>query len=643
MVKNIKVTFLSLCVFVISVQAQTVLAQIKSSLLIDSALREKVSVVEINKELFIEEKSIRVSNPKPASLVLQRVDEKVAVIMASFPHQKPGTKVAISLGEKDVVLSDAGDNGDGRAKDGIFSLKTEFDFETFAKANAMLAELKSQKKQNLSFSSSSRQITGEQILVEQGSSLLLRSSSTEKSRELVLPLESKAIEVGRKIELPANGLVLGLPPVFSPPASIPHSLMITDTNVVEDSNRTWACPTAGTSPVGDATGEWTFWQLMANINNGTSSTSDYIKAMFAHWNSDQNINGDIVADRSNVYQQVIEQWELRSGGPGAELLPEQSPFRLLGIVLRVDLRSNGSIYSGGDAGEGRFVFALHDGNCNPMSKTIILEYRVPVAGCKNVRAWAQDWKDLQFSTNYNDDLAALTRVFSDADANPSAANGSAISQVRSNEFLAGSPMWELREFVLPSGGGFMHETTVKQEPARQHNNTALLADYINNSWQALVGPPPGQHEISLQHAGVDFLGGKALAPTTWNAPAAALTVPTTPSPISPAPATIRDDALFQLAVNTCSGCHLSETQTGFAHLHYNTPPGAAAILSGFLQGISIPDAREPAVMRNFNDLARRASDLDDVASLSCLSIGKVALGNIVLHELTSPVTLKASH
>lgn len=33
----------------------------------------------------------------------------------------------------------------------------------------------------------------------------------------------------------------------------------------------------------------------------------------------------------------------------------QSPFRLLAIVNRVDLREN-SIYGGGDAGEGRLVF-----------------------------------------------------------------------------------------------------------------------------------------------------------------------------------------------------------------------------------------------------------------------------------------------
>lgn len=355
------------------------------------------------------------------------------------------------------------------------------------------------------------------------------------------------------------------------------------------------------------------------------------------------MNGHNVNARTNVYQSIIEEWEIRSGGLGSTLLPEHSPFRLLGIVLRADLRGGGSVYGGGDAGEGRFVFSLHDGNCNIMPKTLILEYKVPIAGCANVRNWAQDWKALASSVNYNDDLAALTQVFANAGANPSAPNQSAISQVRTNELLPGSPQWELREFVLPNSGGFLVETTVKQEPHVGHNNSSLLANYVNTNWPDLVGPPSAQHEITPLHMGTPFLAGSAPAALLWNVPSAMLTVPTTPSPVSPPPATVRDDALFQLGLNTCSGCHTVETGTGFAHLHYNTPPGSPAILSGFLTGTSLPDPRNGAVSRSFNDLARRAADLDAAASMACPTIGSVAVGNVLLRELSVAGPLSAVH
>lgn len=326
------------------------------------------------------------------------------------------------------------------------------------------------------------------------------------------------------------------------------------------------------------------------------------------------------------------------------MLPHESPFRLLGIVLRLDLRGAGGPYGGGEAGEGRFVFSLHDGNCNNKPMTLILEYKVPLSGCIAVRDWAQKWKAIATSTNYNADLAALTQVFSAAGANPAAPNQSAISQIRTNEFLPGSPLWEMREFVLPRGGGFLQETDVKQEPDTGWNNTPLLADYLNNNWPQLVGPPPAQHTIPLNYNGNPFRGASSPVPQLWNAPAALLTVPTTPSPITPAPATIRDDALFQLALNTCSGCHQVETGTPFAHLDYNTPVAVPAILSGFLTGISLPDPRNGAVMRHFNDLARRALDLDHVAAMSCPTpVVAVPVGNLLLQQLSVAPPVTATH
>lgn len=584
------------------------------------------------------------ANPKPNTLSITKLDDNTATISAGFATATTrDKKLSVLIGKTPVVLVDDGTNGDTRAGDGLFSIKTDFDFESFARANLQLAHTADLDKQLL-FAPGSRQPVAQQKISLNNNSLEFSGFSNGKETRFNLPLDAGRIKLNDPISLPLFNIPLGLPAeVESARAaiSIPQSLMITDVSVVNDHSRTWACPTTNTSPVGNPVGEWTFWRLMENMANGTTSTSNFIKALFKHWTVPQTINSFTVAPRPNVYQKIIKEWEIRSGGPGATLLPHESPFRLLGIVLRADLRGGTGPYAGGDAGEGRFVFALHDGHCNNLSKTIILEYKVPISGCTNVRTWAQKWVALASSANYNNDLEHLTQVFTAAGANPSAPNQSAIGQVRTNEFLPGSPLWELREFILPTSGGTLVETDVKQEPHISFNNSATLANYLNLNWPQLVGPPSAQHTIPLIFPAAPFAAGSSPVPVLWNAPTGLLTVPTTPAPVTPPPATVRDDALFELALNTCSGCHQMETATSFAHLDYNSVPGLPAQLSGFLTGISIPDPRNPAVIRHFNDLARRAADLNVAATMSCSRAAPQ--GNLLLNELSLPAQLKAVH
>lgn len=578
--------------------------------------------------------------PVPATLSVQRTGDRNAVIAATFPGQAPGGQVTVFVDREPLVFSDAGDNGDRKPGDGVFSIETEFDFDSFAEGNLQLGERGGEIPL---FTPGGRQLIGTQTADFDGKDVIVTQNIGESRQQFRLPTSAAQIGIDNPVAVPLFASAVGAPTAAASAAvSIPDSLMITKLSVVNDTTRTWACTTPGSPPVGNPVGPWTFWRLMENISNGTAPTSDYIKDLFKHWTFVPVINSFPVPSRPNVYQQVIQDWELRSGGPGAVLLPQESPFRLLGIVLRLDLRGAGGPYGGGDAGEARFVFSLHDGNCNNKPMTLILEYKVPLSGCIAVRDWAQKWKALATSTNYNVDLETLTQVFSAAGANPLAPNQSAISQVRTNEFLPGSPLWEMREFVLPHGGGFLQETDVKQEPDNGWNNTPLLANYLNANWPLLVGPPPAQHTIPLSFAGNPFRGARAPVPQLWNAPAAFLTVPTAPSPITPPPATIRDDALFELAVNTCSGCHQVETGTPFAHLDYNTPVGSPAILSGFLTGIVLPDPRNAAIPRKFNDLARRAVDLNNVASMSCPSVAPVPIGNILLQQMSIAPALTAT-
>ena len=90
---------------------------------------------------------------------------------------------------------------------------------------------------------------------------------------------------------------------------------------------------------------------------------------------------------------------------------------------------------------------------------------------------------------------------------------------------------------------------------------------------------------------------------------------------------IGNAARFQFSLNTCSGCHLSETGTAFTMVSPDGPLNAPAQLARFLTGtattapftpISDPEYGTPS--RHFNDLRRRGQQLDQLAAKSCLRL-----------------------
>ena len=175
-------------------------------------------------------------------------------------------------------------------------------------------------------------------------------------------------------------------------------------------------------------------------------------------------------------QALINDWRNASGGGPLNLAI--APFRLLAINPRIDLRTTtgggggyGGVGSGNflDAGEARFTFGIVlpptyvqskaqwiltaplGGGCDATRFSVIFEYRVPKCHCEDVRDWARQWRRLNLfvpgSAAYNSRLEALTRVFTDANRNPTRPNRSAIGQVRTNE-ISLAPPWEIRENQL---------------------------------------------------------------------------------------------------------------------------------------------------------------------------------------------------
>lgn len=394
---------------------------------------------------------------------------------------------------------------------------------------------------------------------------------------------------------------------FTPTITIDpaKSLMITDLGVVEDPTRTFnPCTNIGTP-----NGKWTFGHLMIEMANQplTGVTpSTFIRQWLNNWILTQAVNGDVVTARAMIQSVIINPWEIKSGvGPGGALNPKFAPFKLLAIVNRLDLKEN-TVYGGGNAGEGRFVFCAIDSACNPLQFTAIFEYGIPKSGCANVQAWGQQWVNLGAMTlgspTYNAALEAITEVFVARNAAPAKPNGSALNQLRTDEIeLDFTSGWELREFKISPNTKLLTESVVKQTPAFAKNLGNDVATFINANTPAILAE---NYAVPASYpSATPFLGGVSQNPFTfWNGSGTpVITVP---------------QARFIFSKNTCSGCHSAETNTGFTHV-MPAPFGVQAGLSAFLTGEVVIDPVDGITPHPFMDLSDRAGKLSSLVSTPC--------------------------
>jgi hypothetical protein len=378
-----------------------------------------------------------------------------------------------------------------------------------------------------------------------------------------------------------------------PSVDVDRELMIRDVRVVEDPVRSaYPSPFSRVSR-SSVTGAWSFGRLVERMA-GEQDPSAFVLAWLAHWERSVTVNGQVIPARPAITSFLIDPWVTASGcttRKGCQLRFDKAPFRLLSIVNRMDLRHAPTGYAGGNAGEGRFVFGVLDSAGNATSFTVIFEYELPAQTFADVRGWANAWHELGSfepgSDAYATRLQAITDRFTGKNAIPSKPNGSALNQLRTNEIQIGSP-WQLREFHLSGKTGFLKQGTTAQTP---QNSVApsLVSQFINDNEAAVVAQT---HTVPAT-----LLGGSSEASGfVWNPPA------------------VRNpEARFGFAVNTCNGCHLDETSTGFTHVSPRSActPGNCepAGLSGFLTGVTVTDPVNPNLSHTFNDLARRADDL----------------------------------
>ena len=299
---------------------------------------------------------------------------------------------------------------------------------------------------------------------------------------------------------------------------------------------------------------------------------------------------------------------------------EAAPFRLTAIVNRMDLRGNHAYGVQSDkinAGETRFVFTLidpvtgsppfHDDTDNINvglldweGMNVILEYgNIEITACE-IRQRARDWValsayDLEDTNDlilYKEDLEVLTNKVTDANVVPTIVNpnGSAINQVRTNEKIFAvvpsknnpgwdAAFWELRQYEIDAAG-FLTNAPTTNVPSEDDNfaKNAEFQNLISNDvidWVYNIAGGNTSNEIRIQHGNYN-IPDDLLQPTArlqdelmhyfgldyWFNTVSnnyLTAFEATADPNQP----FNKETRKQLSLNTCMGCHASETKTPF--------------------------------------------------------------------------------
>lgn len=422
--------------------------------------------------------------------------------------------------------------------------------------------------------------------------------------------------------------VVGMPdPIFiqTTPDDIDPAttLMITNPEVIEDPSRTFNICKTGVAR-GTPGGVWTFSYLMKKLAIGSGLTPEqYTLNWLDTWATNQTLsNGSIANSRPNI-SLIKNEWLAESRRNGSRTYNlDYFPATLMAIVNRPEA---GVLVSGGGGGYGsnrgemkkgetRLVFALLSRSssnypraskrppvgaedCQTIPFTVIFEYNNPVNSCEETRAWQARWQSLLFPQDYNAALADVT--------NSVVNNGRLLAHLRTNEIALASP-WELREFVRSSSGQLRLDP-LDATPRDSLNNT-------NSIPNCLASNPSCEAATSS-------------APITWNSSSFGGNA----------------FARFNFALNTCNGCHTTETGTNFTHIGWSSNlafPGSHEFdLSRFLTGKSTVEALnfpnlynasdrfnpftppiiDPATNQpvSFNDLARRQTAMANILNTTC--------------------------
>jgi len=333
-------------------------------------------------------------------------------------------------------------------------------------------------------------------------------------------------------------------------------------------------------------GPWHFGTLIREMlpqNATPSEITQFVREWVEAWEVTE-INGFSVTPRPQAKNTLFCPWvNASTGGTDCQgnLDLKKAPFRLLAILNRMDVRQPTN------AGEGRMVFSVlaqpTENPLDPMvfslSFTILVDYVLPMTGSMDAKKWADLWHrlgSLPCTTNedcesYRGELNALTDRFTRRGVSPGNPNGSALSEIRTNEIALASP-WELREFryVDSSGRPRLIAHTVNKTPDPSLNNKRELVNWASDNEDAILQE---KHVVPKK-----FLGGSA--PQSFGTEFKWMLDG------------LSEEVRFKFSKNTCNGCHREESDKvppidGFYHLSPQRPAGIGR-LSPFVLNEDLP-------------------------------------------------------
>lgn len=431
--------------------------------------------------------------------------------------------------------------------------------------------------------------------------------------------------------------------IFNPSAAA-RSLLVTDPLVVRDPTRVYD-PCTDT---GDGKGAWSFGHLMTEMANTPVtgvSPSLFVEQWLKLWMANQVENTFSAAARTRA-QNLIDDWRAASGGGDLDLA--KAPFRLLAIVNRTDLGTMAGSIGGYGAssvafdgqGEMRFVFglaippsysfkaynpiggAINSGGCLLEPFTAIFEYSILRDTCVDIKNWNDQWRALEgrpFDAAFRDDLQAITDQIVVANAAPGAPNGSALNQLRTNDFALASP-WQMREFKVATGTHLLDQVVTTDNAALTHNNRPWTGKWMLDWCSGVSGDGCKQPVPMVFPAAYGAMPPNGLASASdvpspsffWNGANPPLNASSNP---------VHSNKRHNFSMNSCGGCHAGETDTNFVHIDNRTPGGAAApaLLSDFMTGVNVPDPAGSGIVRHFDDLERRQERQDEIDNASCFA------------------------
>ncbi len=399
---------------------------------------------------------------------------------------------------------------------------------------------------------------------------------------------------------------------FPFPIVAEKSLLLTMTDVVNNPQLTWE---PSNPSVGNRDGAWTFHHLMSAIANESVTgvapgtlVRNWLQSLTVPQYPDGPSGGVAPARNAELINTVLSCWPKLKGTDMLDT--SQSPFRLLAIVNRLDLRLStawGNINN--HRAELRFVFCYVEQQGQPepgMQRDFlaIVEFGVPLNNFTGVRNYALKWANLSRPGLSSVDLCAklsfITEDIVQAYAAPGRPNGSNLNHLRTEDmyFAPQGQPWDMREFILDAGSHQFKTNPLNMTPdfswADPDSPNTVYYSTTMRKWIQANSPVilSGLYELPYQ---IDVTTPSGTSPKRLRGAVALdgyqnwFSFPTT----QPCSAETR----LAFIRNTCNGCHSSGNWTpeneptwSFAFMRQinGRPAAAPATLSDFLNDTDLP-------------------------------------------------------